>query len=150
MLGVLAFSFHGAVRMGSGADRGTKIWSDAPVGEALSTLGAGWSGVFAAAEEKAQTAWVFFERRCSCKAHGNQTCIVCRLTPYLSENLKLGDGDRLTVVSLTRFLALIRAALAVAGVQRAAEAALKMFRAGHATTMAAAGESLGAMLLDDE
>ena len=44
----------------------------------------------------------------------------------------------------------MRAALAVAGVQRAAEATLKMFRAGHATTMAAAGESLGGILLAGE
>lgn len=50
----------------------------------------------------------------------------------------MGDGDRLTAVSPTWLLALIRAALTIAGVQRAAEATLKMFRAGHATTMAAA------------
>ena len=75
---------------------------------------------------------------------------MCRLTLYLRENPRVADGDRLTAVSPTRFLALIRAALTVAGVQRAAEATLKMFRAGHATTMAAAGEFLGGILLDCE
>ena len=91
------------------------------------------------------------QRTCSCRAHGHQTCVVCRIALHLRDHPKVSDGDRLTAMSPTRLMALIRAALAVAGVQRAPEATLKMFRAGHATTMAAAmaaaGESLGAILL---
>ena len=68
----------------------------------------------------------------------------------MGTNRKVKDGDRLTKVAPTRFLALIRAALNVAGVQKAPDATFNMFRAGHATALAVAGESLGTIFFAGE
>ena len=68
----------------------------------------------------------------------------------METNQKAKYGDRLTRVAPARLLALIRAALTVAGVQKAPEATFNMFRAGHAHALAMAGESLRAILLAGE
>ena len=83
------------------------------------------------------------KRYCTCSSAGEQFCLPHRLRPYLS---KLQIGHQLWSRSPHAALVAIRQLLSSLNIGATHEFTWKMFRAGHATSLAAEGKSLGQIL----
>ena len=83
------------------------------------------------------------KRPCSCHLTGRQFCVAHRLQEYLKGR---AQGSRLWSSSSHHMLATIRRILRALDVDRPDEFTLKMFRAGHATSLAEEGKSIGDIL----
>ena len=86
-------------------------------------------------------------RKCLCNKNGPNLCVVHRLQPVLSG---LGPGGRLFNYSAVQFLSLVKRFLTQLCVEHAQLFTLKASRAGKATALASAGNSLGLILAAGE
>ena len=83
------------------------------------------------------------KRPCTYRASGQQLCLPHRLEAFLRGK---GQGRKVWAASLTEFLAAVRRLLTALDIENPEQYTLKMFRAGHATTLAEEGKSIGHIL----
>ena len=87
------------------------------------------------------------KRRCTCEQVGSQFCVVHRCLAALRGRER---GERIWHFTSSSFLGATRRYLALLGVAEACTYTLKAYRAGKATAMAAAGATVGQILLAGE
>ena len=83
------------------------------------------------------------KRPCTCRASGQQLCLPHRLEASLRGK---GQSRKVWASSSTEFLAAVRRLLTALDIENPEQYTLKMFRAGHATTLAEEGKSIGHIL----
>ena len=85
----------------------------------------------------------FLKRPCTCHISGRQFCLPHRLQPLLSCK---GRGTRVWTSTSASFLVSVRKLLTALEIEAPEVYTLKMFRSGHATTLAEEGKTLGHIL----
>ena len=83
------------------------------------------------------------KRHCTCRSTSRQFCLPHRLGTFLAEKSR---GQQLWTSTAHGVLKSIRRLLTSLKVEAPNEYTFKMFRAGHATSLAAEGKSLGHIL----